>query len=220
MRIFLFFIPLIIISCKSLSGLPAIEKEINNELSGIDKIFLDEKYRLVHSIRTELPDKTISSLVGITLADPVSREIEAVLMTVEGLVVFEAKSGSGQVKIVRAVDQLNTDDFASALMEDISFIFFRPHCDIEFSGKLKDGSPVKRFIFKSKKIVDIVGRAESGVVVNMYDSSRNLIKTAVFSEMNNDGLPVSIELLAHGFFGYTMRLDLIEYERIEGDSER
>jgi hypothetical protein len=68
--------------------------------------FLKEKYRLVHSIENRMFGETQSVIIGVTLADPSTRVISCAIMTAEGMVLFEAESGPGTLKVNRALPPL------------------------------------------------------------------------------------------------------------------
>ncbi len=50
--------------------------------------FFKERQRLIHAIEIRLPGNITSTVIGITLADPVSREVSCAIMTAEGMVLF------------------------------------------------------------------------------------------------------------------------------------
>ena len=111
------------LSCKSLPVL----KPINNLKEQINfNPFLKTKYRLTHTIRVILPSNEKLIAIGITLADPVTQSVDAVLMTVEGFVLFDASFENSKLVINRTVPPFDSNDFAGTLISDIKLIYFLP----------------------------------------------------------------------------------------------
>ena len=213
--VFILIFIISITSCKSLPevnpGVLSVEKKPDVEFNP----FLNSKFRLIHSIKASMPGGNNSSLIGITVADPGSKSIQAVLMTVEGLVIFDACYSGGAITLNRGLPPLDSMDFAAALMRDISLVYFLPDYSDSISGAFDDGSSVRRFYRSDGMVVDVIARNGQTGKINLYDSSSSLARTAEISGINQDGVPGSITLTAHGFWGYTLKLDLLEYEAVK-----
>lgn len=208
----------LIVSVTSCKSLPAVNPQVKSV--GINRDtefnpFLKSKFRLIHSIKASMPGENNMSLIGITAADPGQKSLQAVLMTVEGLVIFDACNTGGAVKINRGLSPLDSMDFAVALMKDISLIYYLPDYSESVSGSLDCGFSVNRFFCRDGMIIDMITQNGQSGKINQYDRSYNLVRTAEISRVNRDGIPVSVTLTAHGVFGYTLNLDLLEYEKMK-----
>jgi hypothetical protein len=96
--------------------------------------FLKERYRLVHAIETRVAGKTQSAIIGVTLADPDTRFVSCAIMTAEGMVLFEAESDPGMLRVDRALPPFDSMDFAKNMIQDIKLIFFAPEGKIQKKG--------------------------------------------------------------------------------------
>ncbi len=157
MKRYLFFLPIaisfLIISCKSLPviepGKSAFEPDINP--------FLEKKYQLTHSIKADLPNGDKLLVIGVTIVDPAERSIHAILMTVEGLVIFDISYINNTVIINRGMPGASSDDFSDfihGLLEDLKLIYFKPACENSEAGTI-NGRFIKRYKCNDRTVVDV-----------------------------------------------------------------
>ncbi len=216
MRLFLLSIIFIFLvtSCKSLPVIMPIDSSDGMKTIIEYRPFLKNKSRLTHSIYAELPNGDNSSLIGVTVADPESGNLHAVLMSIEGLVLFDAEYKNNAININRAVPPLGSMDFAETMMQDISLFYFAPEYNNSKAGINEAGKFTRRFDNADGKTLYLTDNKDGTGFIYLYDSSYNLIRTVRLSKRNKDGIPENIKLISHGFFGYSLNLKLIEYEVI------
>ena len=197
------------------SQLPAIIPADFSQKESINKIcaspFSQKSWRFIHSIEAEMPDGSMANLLGVTVVKPSTRSIHCVLMTLEGLVVFEAAKDNG-LKIKKALPPLDNPHFARGLMEDISLVYFPPSGICAELGSL-DGAVVCRYKNEGALVDVKVGPEEEWEILS-YDSSKRLNRVVHASDIDAGGVPRTIRLRAPGLLGYTLILTLIEKERV------
>ena len=176
--------------------------------------FLKNKTRLIHSIKADLPNGEAASIIGITVADPDLKTIHAVIMTIEGLVLFEGNYKNNAVTINRGIPPFDSADFASGVMNDICLIYFQPEGKNPETGWLENGSFVRRFNCDNT-IFDVISNQDGTGVISMYECGFRLKRTVKISMINQMGFPETFELQAHGIFGYSLYLELIQVEEIK-----
>jgi hypothetical protein len=216
MKRYLFFLSIIIsflfFSCKSLpvieQGKPGFKQDINP--------FLDKKYQLTHSIKADLPNGDKLLVIGVTIVDPAERSIHAILMTVEGLVLFDVNYNNNAVTINRGMPGMqNTDssDFIRALIDDLKLIYFMPESEHPEAGTI-DGKFIKRYTSRDNMVIDIILNNDKTVKINKYDGGSNLVRTVNIFSINSEGLPEKLELTAPGLFGYSLYMELVNAEKL------
>ena len=202
-----------LISCKSLPYLEPIDQSIMMNVNvRCNFPFIFERCRLIHSIEAVLPDGSRSSVIGILVVDPDIDAIHSVIMTIEGLVIFEALDSKGRVTIKRGLSHFDSVEFANALMDDIRLIFFNPKGEIIKSGMLDNNGYTCRYICDSGKIVDIARYTDGIWKIYQYNNRFKKLRIVKASSVNNDGFPTRIELECFGFMGYSLIMKLIEAE--------
>jgi hypothetical protein len=171
--------------------------------------FLKEKYRLVHAIETRVAGKTQSAIIGITLADPNTRLVSCAIMTAEGMVLFEAESGPGMLKVNRALPPFDSADFAKNMIEDIKLIFFAPDGKIHNKGNLPDGTTACRYHKENGDWIDVITDKSEGIAIKRYTSDGFLKRQVKFNKTAGS-IYQSIELQANETFNYSLLMTLIE----------
>jgi len=176
--------------------------------------FLKEKYRLVHAIETRMAGDTQSVIIGVTLADPSTRFVSCAIMTAEGMVLFEAESGPGTLKVNRALPPLDSTDFAKNMIEDIKLIFFAPEGKLQAKGNLPDGANACRYKEENGDWIDVINDKSEGTVIKRYSSDGALKRLIKFNKTTGN-IYQSIELQANETFNYSLLMTLIEAQPVE-----
>jgi hypothetical protein len=177
--------------------------------------FPDGKWQLLHSIEATLPGGAKGWVMGVTIISSPGRTAHCIIMTIEGLVVFDAQYDR-QLVVNRGVPPFDTDDFAEGLIQDIRLIFFPPEGPLTEAGILKNGSFVCRHQNPDGQIVDVISGKEKGWELRQYGKDLGLNRTvrAFFNKDSGDsarlGMPARLELTAHDSPGYALTMDLLE----------
>lgn len=207
----LFAFPLVV-ACAALPRLgPAGSAEQEACAAACRAPFLCGGWRLVHAINGTLPGGSNATMIAVTLAAPGTGRIRCTLMSIEGLVLLDAEH-DGKLAIHRGVGPLASPDMVTGMIRDIRLMLFRPAGSV-LAGSAAGGRGVCRYAAPEGTIdvsVDENGASE----VRLYDTSSRLSRTVRLCAVNRDGLPATIELSAFGAFRYSLRLDLIEAERL------
>ena len=210
---------ILIIFLSSCQTLPLINSPVspaNEKALTCPSPFLKEKYRLVHTIETRVAGKTQSAIIGVTLADPSTRFVSCAIMTAEGMVLFEAESGPGVLKVNRALPPLDSADFTKNMIKDIKLIFFTPEGKIQMKGNLPDGTAVCRYHEENGDWIDVIADKSEGTAIKRY-SSAGILKRQVKFNKTTGNIYQSIELQANETFNYSLLMTLIEAQPVKSE---
>ncbi len=206
----------ILISCSTLPSLQPADRTVREELpQTCHRLFASGKWQLVHSIEAVMPGGHSGLVMGATIISSQDKSAHCVLMTIEGLVVFDARYDQ-QLVINRAVAPFDNDDFAAGLISDIQLIFFKPEGLPVETGIDPDGASVCRYLNPDGRIVDLVIESDHTWHIRQYTAHQRLSRTvdAFFTKQEFDGdgpdFPDRLELKAHDAAGYTLIMDLVE----------
>jgi hypothetical protein len=125
-------------------------------------------------------------MLGVTLIRPQENRIHAVMMTIEGLVMFDGRWEAGEVTIARGVPPFDSPHFARGLLEDIRLVFLPPAGEPSAVGISEDGTPVCRYEGEGGQTVDVIADPENGWRIHRYAGGR-LLRTVQAESI----LPVS-----------------------------
>jgi hypothetical protein len=182
---------------------------------GCDAIFPKGKWEFVHAIEFTLGAGKRGSALGVSVIDgPI---IHCVLMTLEGLVLFEARF-DGELVVKKAVPPFDGKGFASGLLADIRLIFTPPPDGETEYGRLANGDAVCRHAGSGGMLTDIVLQSK-GWEIDRYTSARTLTRRVRGSMPRTPDAdapwqtPSLLELTATDPKGYHLRLRLISATR-------
>ncbi|MCJ7772673.1 MAG: hypothetical protein MUP22_06020 [Desulfobacterales bacterium] len=207
---------LLVCSCQSLPMIQPFDKSSDEKEQEMCSIFFPKgKWQFIHSIEATMPDKKNAFIMGITNISSSTREIRIVMMTIEGLVLFDAEY-KGEIKINKGISPFDSYNFANGIIEDVKLIFLLPEGRIDQAGYLKDGSHVCRYKDDEGLIVDINYKQDSTWEIlkyNHYNKITRLVKTDSIIEKQGKQksvIPQKIEMNAYGNHKYLLILDLIK----------
>jgi hypothetical protein len=207
------FLALVPAACAHLPEIRGMEGGSTTErIAACGAIFPQGKWQLVHAIEILPPVGSKQTVVGIVQLSSEQRTFHCVLMTIEGLVLFEADF-DGKVKIERALPPLDKPGMAEGIVQDISLIFFAPEKPCIAGGLSKDGEWTCRYPCADRGDEDVVLRPGGLWEIRRYSKNHRLIRTIspmTSEDLHAGGLPSHVVLKAYGLGGYELRMTLLE----------
>jgi hypothetical protein len=206
----------LLISCSSLPTVYPIDgSALSLPPQKCGRMFPEGKWQFLHSIEATMPNGEKAVMMGLTVISSRARTARCVIMTIEGLVLFDAQYDR-QVTINRGIPPFDSVDFAKGLMNDIELIFFRPQGSLIRSGTLRDGSSVCRYQNADGHVVDLITHSDDSWELKQYTKYFGLIRTVKASpgktggNFDSMGVPARLELRANSSPGYMLVMDLVE----------
>lgn len=206
-------------------GLPPIQRPPASELAQIhcncQSLFPKDRLQLVHSLTSILPNGDIAVAVGVTTISPKTKTIHCAIMTIEGMILFEAEYNQ-KINVLRSVPPFDSPEFAQNIISDIQLVFFPPHGKLIDAGRLPAGSDICRYQLNTGMTIDIIINQNNDGKILQYNARNQRIKTiqAYFADPDDHGfskknrnIPFRYEITTHGIFGYSLKLELIEVQR-------
>lgn len=160
----------------------------------------------VHRIDARVSGRT-TVMIGVIQVDTDARTLHCVLMTVEGLVLFEARQNN-RLSILRAVPPFDGTAFAAGLMSDVALMLLPPPPDAVITGATPDGEPLCRWQDGDAGFTDLIRHADGQRTLNRYRKGK-LIRTLTADSATP---PTHLTLTARDGGGYSLTLTLISTE--------
>jgi len=178
-----------------------------------NSVFPDDDWRFVHSIEATLPGGNTAFMLGVTKISPKNRTIWAVMMTLEGLVLFDAFF-DGKMVINRAIPPFDSEFFAQGLMEDIRLIFFHPENTAVEIGLSSNGERICRYHSHENMLTDVIIGQNGSLTVNRYNQYRlhRTVRLYRGEKQKHPSIFQRLELIARKPAEYEMDLFLLEAE--------
>jgi hypothetical protein len=154
-------------------------------------------------------------MTGVVRLSSQKRSLHCVLLTLEGLVLFEARIDDKDVSVLRALPPFDAPGFARGLVDDLMLIFLPPDNPPEIWGNMAGGIFACRFPEDSDGTRDVLLPPNGPWEVRRYSRRGGLKKT--LKADNNRSLPDHMTLKTHGVLGYDLVLTLVEAEQLTPD---
>ncbi len=203
------------------AGMPDIKtmdvSRVPETLMRCENVFPRGKWQFAHAIEADLGGGQEARLIGVTELSSNPERIHAVMMTIEGLVLFDALH-DGQLTINRGIAPFDSREFAQGLMDDIRLIFFKPHGDPIGVGVIDRGCDVCR-CQSGNAMVDVMVCPDYLFEIRQYENEQ-LTRTVsaplkpTGSRKTANAFPEQITLTAQGPAHYRLTLRLISAEQI------
>lgn len=163
-----------------------------------------------------MPGGRNASVIGITDISSDLETIHCIIVSIEGLVLFDGVYG-GEVVINRGIQPFDSKEFAKGLINDIRMVFFRPVGELTGTGVLSNGSHVCRYRHDAMTIVDVIIDPNHDWEIRQYrDGNLSRSVKAYLNEKAIDGVqktfPGRIELSVNEAPNYALTLRLIRAE--------
>jgi len=206
-------------ACAHLPEIHTVEDSTTaGRIAACGAIFPHGKWQFVHATEILPPVGSKQTVLGIVQLSSEQRTFHCVLMTIEGLVLFEADF-DGAVTIQRALSPLDKPGMAEGIVQDISLLFLAPSRPCIAAGLSKDAAWICRYPNADQGQEDVVLQPDGVWEIRRYDQHHRLMRTIAPMANENlpvDGLPPShVVLKAYGLVGYELRMSLIEAVPLE-----
>ena len=169
-------------------------------------------YRLVHTIEATLPGGRSATLIGITVVDPSAKALHSVLMTLEGLVLFDGEY-DGSLTVNRAISPFDQAAVAQNMMEDVRLLFLAPEGPAREASVLKDGSTLCRSKGNTGETVDVLIRPDRTWTIETYVNPFERLREVTATTLTG-GISGELVLKGYAYGNYSLRLKLISAEPV------
>ena len=199
-------------ACVGLPRISAVDAALASKtIKACEAAFPDGKWQFAHVIEASFPGGREAQLIGVTEVSTRPERIHAVMMTVEGLVLFDGLE-DGKLTINRSVAPFDSRGFAKGLMEDIRLMFLKPDGLPMGAGITENGFEVCRYRVSGDAVIDVMVRPDRKLEIRKYGNER-LIRKVVFT-LKPGAIPEKIAFTAYEPTGYRLNLRLISAEQI------
>lgn len=198
------FIPIIFLF-SACASLPTLDPVLSVDTTQCNRPFTVGRQQHVHAIAATLPGGKNSLITGITTVSAEQESIHVILMTLEGLVLFEGKIQKDKVNVLRSVSIFSSATFVAGLLNDVRLIFLKPSgVPIEI-GRSEQEELVCRYLNLDKSIVDVMINPDGDWRLVQYDAGLHPNRSVSATNSLD-----RIELKVSGDFGYSLDMRLIQ----------
>ncbi len=214
---------LVVLMAAACSQLPDLKPLPADCVHTWPRMFPEKPRSFVHSIRAGFPHNSHATFIGITKIDPQSRNIRCNILTVEGMLLFDAVLHGSELTIHRQTPPFDSERFAAGLMQDIALVFFSPQGDVVARGTARQDR-IRRIQVSEREFVDLILPAEDRKW-NIRKYEQKKLVRSISAELGSEGPwpsayqpPKHLKLKASGEdIDYTLHMELLESEILNQD---
>lgn len=183
-----------------------------------EAFFVKGRWQLTHTVAVSVAGKTRGALVGAITVDTSAATIHCALMTVEGMVIFEAQDNGG-LEVIRALPPFTDADYAKGMMADLHLLFLPPPGLAIAAGRTADNRAACRYVQSGGAVVDVIATAGGGWIIRHYNDRQRVDKEIVATAGAPQAPAIArrMVLTGHGLPGYTLTMDLIDAQPVPAD---
>lgn len=205
---------MILAACARLPQLrPEIDAGASADSSDCAGLFAQGDWQFVHAIEATPPTGQRHTLLGVCRISSDDRTIRSALMTLEGLVIFQADY-DGQITVRRALPPFDAKGFAEGLIDDLSLIFLTPGGTYHRGKAPESDARVCRWRNSDGSAVDVLHFPDLSWEIRRYNAKAQPIRSVKplnRKAVNGKGPTTeSIVLQSPGLLGYTLTMTLVD----------
>lgn len=183
------------------------------EKEACENFFPQGRWEAVHTIQARMGPGAAVSVLGAVVVDRTRRGVQALIVTVEGMVLLSAQRDSSGLVVERALPPFDAHGLAAGLLDDVSLVFLPPGGPLAESGRDAQGRGVCRFQ-ANDALVEVITDPEGRPARLRLIGPEGVIKREVeFFPPFTRKLAAKMVIRAPGVRGYQLTLEL---ERVEG----
>jgi hypothetical protein len=180
------------------------------ELQACYAIFPTGPWESVHKIEATFRRGGSFTLLGVTKGNPSEQNLESVLLTPEGFILFEAEYKKNGMTVRKSVPPFDSPAFAKGLMEDVTFLFLSPGTDPITWGRKGDGMLICNWEGPNGINTEITGSVGNGWKILRRNKEKKIIKEVTLDGPFINGLATRIEIRAFTPLSYKIRMTLLQ----------
>ncbi len=208
----------LLVSCGHLTEMKKLNPATDQALLEVcGSPYVKIPHRFVHAIEATFPGGRSATMLGVTLVDPDRQALHSVLMTLEGLVLFDGESDGATLSVSRAVAPFDKESFARNMMDDVRLLFLAPASSYLEHGIMKDGANLCRFKGNTAETVDVLIRPDRTWKIETYTTPFQPIREVMATNLTGN-ISGDIAFRGHTPQDYTLHLKLISAEPVSGES--
>jgi len=181
-----------------------------DDLPGCYALFPSKPWESVHRIEATLRGGGSFSMVGVTKGEPSERQLQSLLLTPEGFILFDAERRNSRITVRKAVPPFDSPAFAKGLMEDVALLFLPPQAKPTSWRRDANGAMICNWEGPEDPHTEITGSTDSGWQILQRDKQGQVIKEVALSGPFVNGLASRMELRASKPASYRLRMTLVQ----------
>ena len=198
-------------ACGGLPALTPAAPPAQAELAArCDTLFPDTPWVATHVLEATLPGNQQGSFLAVVAAEAPGK-FRSILVSVEGLALYDASFSYGRTVVTRAVPPFDRPGFAQNMSADIQLLLFEPREPLREVGVTSQGFGACRWQRADGKTVEATLEGPERTRLRLYAKEGSQVeREALLRGPLQRGLATDMTLVAPGTMGYSLHLELVD----------
>lgn len=190
-----------------LLAMPA--KRIQVTANACTQLFPRGGFEATSVVEASIPFSDDASLIAVVTSPPDQSEFRSVIMSQEGVVLFDAIRRGAEIQVQRALPPLDPQGFGRQMTDDIRLVSFRPRGEPAV-GLTEQGAAICRWVDGERTVdVTLIGPTTAKLA---EIRAGHVVRDASLKDIGANGGAREIILEHPGITGYRLRLILQSFE--------
>jgi hypothetical protein len=198
--------------------IPLTGAEARQTALGCERVFPHGAFEATHVVEASIPFSDDTSLIGVVAGEANHKQFRSLLLTQEGIVVFDAVRRGTVIEVVRALPPIDPEGFGRAMTDDVKQILFLPDGSDPEVGRTEQGTAVCRWTNGAEQIeVQLTGPHEARIARYRQGS---VVRNAWLKDIDDRGFARETLLETTSIVGYQLHLTLLHADLKDAGSTR
>jgi hypothetical protein len=176
-----------------------------------ERLFPPGPFEATHVVEVSIPFSDDTSLIGVVAAEGGNRAFRSVLMTQEGIVLFDAVRRGDSIEVVRALPPLDPNRFGRPMTDDVRLILMHPDGSRPEVGRTREGERICRWTSGDEQVELRLANQREAKLTRFRSGS--VVRHAWLKDIGDDGFARDIMLETSSVVGYELHLVLLSVDR-------
>lgn len=202
--------------CRSLPPAPPLTPAAREAPADAAAPFLTSPWRLAHRIESHWPGGAKAYMLGVVTLDPQGGDMACAVLTLEGLLLFQATDDGDRLQVSRALPPFDKPELGERMIADIRMVFLAPSSPPVAVGRDPAGRLTRRYAGPSGLVDVAVEPAPDAFEIRRYNADEHLIRRVRLATCRPPGaagearVPCRISLEGLGAAAYRLEMSLVE----------
>jgi hypothetical protein len=209
-------------ACQSLPAITPAPPEATPPDRNRGAPFVQQPWRMVHSIASQWPGGGQGFMLGVLNVRPATGRLDCAVLSLEGLLLFEARYADGRLAVARALPPFHHPQMAERMLADIRLLFLAPADKPLIAGVGPDGHRTRRYA-SPPGTIDVSRIDDENYTIRRFDARHRLQRQVEIEVCRPPGsgqaeaVPCKITLKSRGPGAYRLDMVLTEASPLADD---
>jgi hypothetical protein len=176
-----------------------------------ERVFPPAPFEATHVVEASIPFSDDTSLIGVVAAQPNNQGFRSLLLSQEGIILFDATRRGETIEVARALPPIDADGFGRHMTDDVRLVLIHPEGQRPEVGHTQQGARICRWTSGEEQVEVVLLSQHEAQLTRLRRGS--VVRHAWLKDIRDDGFARDILLETTSVVGYQLHLTLVSFDR-------